>query len=287
MKPDFICIGPEKTATTWLFRVLETHPDVWLPPYKELRFLNEGNTVPEHSLSTLFFSSHWHYKELRRILLRSTVKLLLGRKTSDFSAWQAYRWVLYYMFRKHTFAWYDGLFDHESGKLTGDVTPNYYDIPESRIQQLSQSHPDVKILLFVRNPIARAWSKALMLGCNHAGRAFEDVSEDEWITVLDAIYREWTAYPEVIDRWKKYFPDMHIAYFDQLQDNPDAFMHDVTTYLGLSKPQSEKVNKLVGKGVGKAMPEKVSAHLQQQYAEEIQAIIAMGEATYPSGWVKD
>ncbi|MDQ6976944.1 MAG: sulfotransferase, partial [Ghiorsea sp.] len=199
MKPDFICIGPEKTATTWLFRVLETHPDVWLPPYKELRFLNEGNTVPAHSLWTLFFSSHWHYKELRRIFLRSTVKFFLGRKTGDFSAWQAYRWVLYYMFRKHTFAWYDGLFDHESDKLTGDVTPNYYDIPESRIQQLSQSHPNVKILLFVRNPIARAWSKALMLGCNHAGRAFEDVSEDEWITVLDAIYREWTAYPEVID----------------------------------------------------------------------------------------
>ena len=28
MKPDFICIGPEKTATTWLFHVLEHHPDV-------------------------------------------------------------------------------------------------------------------------------------------------------------------------------------------------------------------------------------------------------------------
>jgi len=82
LKPDFICIGPENTATTWLFRVLKEHSQVWLPPYKELRFWNEGDTLPQHTLTNVLFHSHWHYRELRRISLRSFVKFLKSKKNS-------------------------------------------------------------------------------------------------------------------------------------------------------------------------------------------------------------
>ena len=36
--PDFIGIGAQKCATTWLSEVLRRHPDVFLPPEKELDF---------------------------------------------------------------------------------------------------------------------------------------------------------------------------------------------------------------------------------------------------------
>ena len=219
-KPDFICIGPEKTATTWLFSILHGHPQIWLPPYKELRFLTEGNLVPEHSLKNLFFNSHWHCRELRRVLLRNMMKMLLLRKTQNFGPFESFSWVMHYMFSKHTFGWYASLFKKAGEQLSGDITPNYYHIPETRIAELYGHNPDTKILLFVRNPIERAWSGALMNFCDHAKRAFESVSETEWVKMLDEFYGYWRPYSEVIGMWQVYFPDMHIAFFDHLKEDP-------------------------------------------------------------------
>jgi len=34
-KPAVLCIGPQKTATTWLFSNFKDHPQVWVPDVKE------------------------------------------------------------------------------------------------------------------------------------------------------------------------------------------------------------------------------------------------------------
>ena len=40
-KPTFICIGAQKTGTTWLHKMLKKHPDVWIPKRpKEIHFFN-------------------------------------------------------------------------------------------------------------------------------------------------------------------------------------------------------------------------------------------------------
>jgi hypothetical protein len=36
--PSFVCIGAPKCATTWLFRCLSEHPEVFLPDFKEINF---------------------------------------------------------------------------------------------------------------------------------------------------------------------------------------------------------------------------------------------------------
>ncbi|MYL25538.1 MULTISPECIES: sulfotransferase domain-containing protein [Halomonadaceae] len=40
MRVGFFYIGPGKTATTWLFKVLEEHPEICLPPSKDLNFFD-------------------------------------------------------------------------------------------------------------------------------------------------------------------------------------------------------------------------------------------------------
>lgn len=39
--PNFIVLGPPRTATTWLFRCLRDHPEVYVPNVKEVRFFDE------------------------------------------------------------------------------------------------------------------------------------------------------------------------------------------------------------------------------------------------------
>jgi len=40
--PNFIVLGPPRTATTWLFRCLNNHPEVYVPNIKETRFFDEN-----------------------------------------------------------------------------------------------------------------------------------------------------------------------------------------------------------------------------------------------------
>ncbi|MFX0005713.1 MAG: sulfotransferase domain-containing protein [Promethearchaeota archaeon] len=40
--PNFLCIGAERSGTTWLYEVLKNHPEVYLYPYlKEINFFSE------------------------------------------------------------------------------------------------------------------------------------------------------------------------------------------------------------------------------------------------------
>src|SRR5690242_8404543 len=46
--PDFLCVGAQKAGTSWLYRQLEPHPDFWMPPVKELHYLDNLNRTKRH-----------------------------------------------------------------------------------------------------------------------------------------------------------------------------------------------------------------------------------------------
>lgn len=41
VKPDFIYAGAPKAGSTWLFEVLRSHPDIFVPPAKDLHFFDK------------------------------------------------------------------------------------------------------------------------------------------------------------------------------------------------------------------------------------------------------
>src|ERR1700693_6546256 len=44
-QPDFLCVGAHKSGTTWLYRQLDSHPDFWMPPIKELHYFDQLSRV--------------------------------------------------------------------------------------------------------------------------------------------------------------------------------------------------------------------------------------------------
>src|SRR5207247_10081781 len=44
--PDFLSVGAQKGGTSWLYRQLESHPDFWMPPVKELHYFDELSRIP-------------------------------------------------------------------------------------------------------------------------------------------------------------------------------------------------------------------------------------------------
>src|SRR3989449_8722430 len=47
--PDFLCIGAHKGGTTWLYQQLDSHPDFWMPPFKELHYFDQLSNVERAS----------------------------------------------------------------------------------------------------------------------------------------------------------------------------------------------------------------------------------------------
>lgn len=60
MLPNFLFIGAEKSGTTWFYRRLKEHPDIFLPETKEIHFFNRYNSnLVEHDHYARF-SLSWY-----------------------------------------------------------------------------------------------------------------------------------------------------------------------------------------------------------------------------------
>ena len=55
-KPGALCIGAQKAGTSWLAQMLGQHPQIWIPPFKEVQFFNH-RFIPEHRKWI-----GWHYR---------------------------------------------------------------------------------------------------------------------------------------------------------------------------------------------------------------------------------
>jgi hypothetical protein len=287
-KPDFICIGPTKTGTTWLYEMLRHHPQVWLPPLKELRFFNEGNVVPAHSLQNVLFSRHWHYAMMRQRLLKN-IKSMTSRKRIAYKKYAEPWWFYRYCFGRRSFEWYSSLFLPDENRLAGDISPPYYEIPEPRIREVSNFNPKIKILIFIRNPVERVWSLALMALCRDKGRSLAEVTPAEFIKFFDYVFNTSRSYLDSIKLWSAYFPDVFVGYYDALKENPSRFFQDICEFLGIKgdRVAPSLLCQHVNRGMNMALPFDFAEYLRSQYYDEIMSLAQEHGSRYPNIWFEN
>ena len=44
----FVCVGAQKAGTTWLARVLEDHPEIFMTPVKEIHYFDHVAGITNH-----------------------------------------------------------------------------------------------------------------------------------------------------------------------------------------------------------------------------------------------
>ncbi len=283
-KPDFICIGPDRTGTGWLYHNLRQHPQVWLPPVKEISALAEGRTLPAYSLRKLAFSDHWYYNVMRSRPHRVLAKVILGKERfSNFG------WTLRYVFRPgapgFSYAWYAALFENKNNLISGDISPAYYYLPEVEVKKLGQIFSASKILIFVRNPIARVWStvqhELARLGYPNASAA-----PPEKIRAYFDFHANQPAYSQKIEFWQQSFQQVFVGRFDDLKDSPDVLFKDICDFLAIpvDLPQ-DQLQKKVNQGRGQSIPPEFAAILRQQYQDEIYRLAELGYCRDPQAWL--
>src|SRR6188472_314409 len=252
--PDFLCVGVHKGGTTWLYQQLDSHPDFWMPPLKELHYFDQLSRVQRPS------SPRCRDERDRRFL--ESINSLSAKPYIDF---------------EH----YRELFEPKGPLLSGDISPNYSTLSNKIIRQIVGYFPKLKVIFLARDPVERVWSHLSMEVHYHQIESFDVTDIDEVNRNLLRRGLLLRSYPSaVVARWKHHVhPDrFRIYFFDDLQRNPAELRHSILDFLGAdsNKPASRMLPESNSWAGMEKLPltDKIRSHLAQFFKKELKTCAA-------------
>ena len=252
--PDFLCIGAHKAGSTWLYQQLDSHPDFWMPPVKELHYLNQLSRVQRAA------GPRCRDERDRRFLER--LQSLSAEPGIDLEN-------------------YGRLFEPKASLLSGDISPNYSTLGNKVIRQVVGYFPNLKVMFLARDPVERVWSHLSMEVYYRQIEPFDVTNIDEVNRNLLRRGMLLRSYPSaVVARWKRYVhpAQFRVYFFDDLQSNPAELRRSILCFLGADpdKPGSRltadynswtKMEKL-------PLTDKVRSHLAKFFKKELKSCAA-------------
>ena len=225
--PDFLVIGAQKAGTTWLHRNLSEHPQLWLPPVKELHYLNQKFRPSAEGWE-------WAYRrrtvegirrklqnepepgtdiERERRRSRTAALALCERRELDERSYLA------------IFA------NADPAAVCGESTPEYSILPSEAVDDITRLNPDLRVVFILRDPVARAVSHIRMLHGYGEIRSPSDGVDDMYIE--GAVAR--SDYGPVIERWRSRLTSgsLHLAAYEDIAADPGRFLGNICTFLGV------------------------------------------------------
>lgn len=274
--PAFLCIGAQRTASSWLYEILRQHKELWLPPVKELHYLDEPRLGSVNKDPARAFRN-------RNIKYLSKFKTLISRRFwgRRFKAKHPFldlHFMLNYLRKRPDFRFYSGLFQPAAnrGYLAGEATPAYALLPPDKIHRLYDLNPNLRIIFIMRDPIERAWSHLIKDLCRNRGRSPSDLKESEIKAFLfgDACVAR-SDYAETLQAWLSVFPtsQMYFGCYHRMTADPRGFLSDIFEFLSVDSSLSglEGLNMKVNSTVRKDydIPKDINSMLMNFYRQKV------------------
>ncbi|MFA7554750.1 MAG: sulfotransferase [Spongiibacteraceae bacterium] len=137
-----------------------------------------------------------------------------------------------------------------SAKTWGEITPNYYQEPNS-LERIKSHIPEVKIIYILREPAARAFSQYQLYTQNK----IENIRFQDFIDKNPSAI-DLSLQGEHLNRALSLFdrPKVLILFYDELVENPVDFIKKVYLFIGVDpefKPTSlkKRINRIVLPGL--------------------------------------
>lgn len=289
--PAFLGIGPPKTATSWLYKVLSVHPEVRLPPMKEVGYLWEKQFLPDRKFTSRFIDNHWYYLARKKYLVDSSYSHLKELKRGRFDL-RKLRWDFKYAFFPHTDSWYSSLFDKQF--VSGDITPKYSELSETNLVDFRAFFGKTKIIITMRDPVAREWSRAKMNLCKRTNRPPREVRKNEWITHFDDPDQSKTNdYAALYLLWSKIFGSENVCaiFFDEVIADGWLVYNKVCAFLEIDPPPESLRDYIItpaNVGVTGSMPKELRKYLFVKHREKMEKLSEVFlESPFPKKWITD
>jgi sulfotransferase family protein len=268
---DFLGIGVQKGGTTWLYRNLVRHPDVWLPFIKEVHFFDRRFLGAEGSKKGRRARRDFQTHPLVRKIRQRIRKLRDGRIASDFGNDAEISYLTRLIDRNFfmTEEWYDFLFSPApAGRKTGEITPYYCAIGEAGIAALKLRFPAAKLIYLIRDPVDRALSCLRMVG----GRLGFDMTDPEDLAKLanrclksQSFYRRGD-FRSHIPLWDRHFGDQVLYLpFGRIRSDPQGIFRQIESFIGIRPFDGYP---LLGQRVhASVQPSPIPDQIRQRFAE--------------------
>ncbi len=274
--PDFLCIGAQKAGTTWLYANMGAHPEIWLPPRKELHYF-DWKYPPQCSYTSVAPDQDKDTRRPQGSMNKQGLTVSRFTKLRNYS-FNRLLWEAKYRFRRRSDEWYSSLFSKGEGKIAGDFTPAYSVLDHDAVSDIFRLMPRARIIFCIRDPIDRAWSHAKMVVARRLQRSVQGISKREWLQHFrspDSVLRG--DYVRTVDIWEEFYPRRQILtlFYDDIKMDPSGTLRRVFSFLGVESGQSRvptTCNKRVHVGTPEQLPSELRLVLAEMYHEKLLAI---------------
>jgi hypothetical protein len=268
-RPDFLCIGAQRSGTTWLYKNLSSHPQLWLPPIKELHYFSGRDKPLKRKINV-------YLRHLRvRILDNFRDLISLSGELPGKLAWD-----LHYFFGTRSNVWYSTLFRFADGKITGEITPDYAAMDIEQLHEIKQLNPEIKIIYILREPMERSWSGATKDLARQRRRHLETVPDEELLKKLNGPGTMLRSnYLQALEKWEAVFEEkqIFIGFFEDVVTRPEELLQRIYRFLDVSDSSqhiSPNINiKVNSAGEYKSpIPQRFQLHLAKQQIDQLREL---------------
>lgn len=206
-----------------------------MPPIKELHYFDR---LGKHPRKKNRFSRH--------VLRRARAYLPFeGKNGFDPNI----RWDINFFLKKPTYKLYPSLFMPGPNQIAGEITPAYSTLNLNKVEKIYALNPDLKIIFVMRDPLDRAWSGVMRYFLQTLKRDIREISNEKYLKQVNTFGNlSRTNYIRTLSIWETVFPkdQIHLDFFDNLKEDPEAFILRIYNFIGVNSDRkfiSKKLHK--------------------------------------------
>ena len=276
----FVGIGAQKSGTTWLARMLASHPDIFVTPVKEIHYFDHIRALTE---------------QLSPAKRRSRYRKYHQRMWTQWHRFSEYRgqwpWWRDYMSLPIDDTWYQRLFEHRDGKtFAGEITPEYAIVGAEGLGHIKRLAPDARVIFIMRNPVDRMWSQVLHQ-CRSRGLDANRQSTEAIVTMLaEPRFGELGDYAATLDDMTAVFqPEQTLSlFYEDMHQDRLAALAQVCQFLGASfnAHHFPELGRRFNRSQQAALPAPIRAHLRDRYRVQAEAV-RQRLGRLPDQWLRE
>jgi len=146
---------------------------------------------------------------------------------------------------QHDLDWYETHFEPPDGDkakpVRGEIAPEYTRLKEWHVNRIANLLPELRSVLIVRHPIDRTWSQTVLEFGYLKRKDIRKISSLDFLREIERAHnRRFSDYYRTIKIWSKAFgqDSLHIALFDQVQNDPQTFINGILRHIRATTPWS-------------------------------------------------
>ena len=277
----FIGAGAMKAGTTWLYTVLERHPEIYFSLEKEIHYFYA------------VYVRHDVLSEAKRLENVRRRHLFIDPEKSRAAAVRdRLRWAASYLDGPVDDHWYRGLFSLKRGqRWAADFSNLYALLPAEAWPRIAGRVGDLRVLYTMREPVGRLWSHLKF----HLKVAGETEALEAWGPdrleryVRQEFIWENAEYGAAIRRMRAGLTEaaLHVAFYEEVHAAPRASLAGVERFLGI--PPHNYPDGLLARRINATEPRPVPAWFRERMEPDALRITEEVRAegfTPPASWTE-